>query len=235
MTRALGIIAGAALILLYATMLLLIMPAIQLRTGENPPAALAPYTEAQARGRQTYIALGCVYCHSQQPRDASLAPDMTRGWGRPSVPKDYSYDNPHLMGTMRTGPDLFNIGARQPSVDWHLTHLYAPRSVSPGSNMPGYPFLFDVIDFVPEGVTAVNLPPEYRVRGGTVIATPDAMDLVEYLLGLDHTYPTDDLPQADPDDQPAAKSADDDKVSVLDTDLLSGTLLPPVAKVGATQ
>jgi len=30
MTRALGIIAGTALILMYATMLLLIMPAIQL-------------------------------------------------------------------------------------------------------------------------------------------------------------------------------------------------------------
>jgi len=196
MTRALGIIAGTALILLYATMLLLIMPAIQLRTGENPPAALAPYTEMQARGREHYISLGCIYCHSQQPRDPGLAPDMLRGWGRPSVPSDYSYDNPHLMGTMRTGPDLFNIGARQPSVDWHLTHLYAPRSVSPGSNMPGYPFLFDVIDFVPEGAVAVNLPPEYRVRGGTVIATQEALELVEYLIGLDHTYPADELPEA---------------------------------------
>ena len=40
MTRALGIIAGCVLILLYASMLLLIMPAVQLRTGENPPEAL---------------------------------------------------------------------------------------------------------------------------------------------------------------------------------------------------
>lgn len=195
MTRALGIIAGTALILMYATMLLLIMPAIQLRTGENPPEALAPYTESQARGREHYISLGCVYCHSQQPRDPSLGPDMQRGWGRPSVPADYSYDTVHLMGTMRTGPDLFNIGARQPSVDWHLTHLYAPRSVSPGSNMPGYPFLFEVTDFVPDGATVVNLPPEYRVRGGSLIATEEAMELVDYLIGLDHTYPTDDLPQ----------------------------------------
>ncbi|MFK7858831.1 MAG: cbb3-type cytochrome c oxidase subunit II [Granulosicoccus sp.] len=222
MTRALGIIAGTALILLYATMLLLIMPAIQLRTGENPPDALAPYTEMQARGREHYISLGCIYCHSQQPRDPGLAPDMSRGWGRPSVPADYSYDDPHLMGTMRTGPDLFNIGARQPSVDWHLTHLYAPRSVSPGSNMPGYPFLFDVIDFVPEGAIAVNLPPEYRVRGGTVIATQEAMELVEYLLGLDHTYPTDELPQAPAD----VEEMDDEKLSVNKlgdlNDILSG-------------
>ena len=214
MTRALGIIAGTALILMYATMLLLIMPAIQLRTGENPPEALAPYTESQARGREHYISLGCVYCHSQQPRDPSLAPDMMRGWGRPSVPADYSYDTVHLMGTMRTGPDLFNIGARQPSIDWHLTHLYAPRSVSPGSNMPAYPFLFEVTDYVPEGATVVNLPPEYRVRGGSLIATQEAMELVDYLIGLDHTYPTDELPQAP--EEPEAEG--DENVSFLDTD-----------------
>lgn len=218
MTRALGIIAGTALILLYATMLLLIMPAIQLRTGENPPQALAPYTEIQARGREHYISLGCVYCHSQQPRDPSLAPDMMRGWGRPSVPADYSYDTVHLMGTMRTGPDLFNIAARQPSVDWHMTHLYAPRSVSPGSNMPGYPFLFEVTDFVPEGAIAVTLPPEYRVRGGTVIAKPEAVELVEYLLSLDRTYPTDELPVA-PDKTSDEQSAD---VSALSTSVPAG-------------
>ena len=216
MTRALGIIAGTALILMYATMLLLIMPAIQLRTGENPPEALAPYTESQARGREHYISLGCVYCHSQQPRDASLAPDMLRGWGRPSVPADYSYDTVHLMGTMRTGPDLFNIGARQPSVDWHLTHLYAPRSVSPGSNMPGYPFLFEVTDYVPEGATVVNLPPEYRVRGGSLIATVEAMELVDYLIGLDHTYPTDELPVAP--DEPEVEGEEDENVSLPDND-----------------
>jgi len=218
MTRALGIIAGTALILMYATMLLLIMPAIQLRTGENPPEALAPYTESQARGREHYISLGCVYCHSQQPRDASLGPDMVRGWGRPSVPADYSYDTVHLMGTMRTGPDLFNIGARQPSVDWHLTHLYAPRSVSPGSNMPGYPFLFEVTDYVADGVTVVNLPPEYRVRGGSVVATEEAMELVDYLIGLDHTYPTDELPQAS--EEPDV--ADEETVSLLDSPRLDG-------------
>jgi len=215
MTRALGIIAGTALILLYATMLLLIMPAIQLRTGENPPAALQPYTEVQAKGREHYIALGCVYCHSQQPRDPGLAPDMSRGWGRPSVPGDYSYDNPHLMGTMRTGPDLFNIGVRQPSVDWHMTHLYAPRSVSPGSNMPAYPFLFDVTDYVPEGAIEVQLPPEYQVRGGKVIARPEAVELVEYLLGLDRTYPADELPQAE-----ETETEDSSTTSLLDSGLL---------------
>ena len=75
-----------------------------------------------------YIANGCIYCHSQQPRDPIQAPDDKRGWGRASVAADYHYDKPHLLGTMRTGPDLFNIGVRQPSADWHLGHLFQPRA-----------------------------------------------------------------------------------------------------------
>jgi hypothetical protein len=61
---------------------------------------------------------------------------------RASVPADYVYDRPHLLGSLRTGPDLFNIGARQPSKDWHLGHLYQPRAYVPNSIMPSYPFLF---------------------------------------------------------------------------------------------
>ena len=195
MTRVLGIIAGTALILLYATLLLVVMPTIQLRTGENPPEALEPYTEAQLRGRQHYISLGCIYCHSQQPRDPSQAPDMVRGWGRPSVPSDYSYDTPHLLGTMRTGPDLLNIGARQPSVDWHLTHLYQPRAVSPGSIMPAYPFLFTETDFLGDRIE-VKLPEAYRSSEGYVVPRQEALDLVDYLISLDRTYPAEELPPA---------------------------------------
>jgi len=200
MTRVLGIIAGTALILLYATLLLVVMPTIQLRTGENPPEALEPYTESEARGREHYISLGCIYCHSQQPRDPSQAPDMARGWGRPSVPSDYSYDNPHLLGTMRTGPDLFNIGARQPSVDWQLTHLYQPRAVSPGSIMPAYPFLFRETDYLGDQIE-VKLPAQFQGSERYVVPRQEALDLVDYLLALDHTYPAEELPQAPEEDE----------------------------------
>src|SRR3546814_8561644 len=90
-----------------------------------------------------YIEQGCLYCHSQQPRSADQAPDDERGWGRASVASDYAYDHPHLMGTMRTGPDLLNVGARLPSRDWQLTHLYQPRAISKWSIMPAYPYLFE--------------------------------------------------------------------------------------------
>jgi len=202
MTRVLGIIGGVGMILLYATLMLVVMPTIQLRTGEDPPEALEPYTESQLAGRQHYISLGCVYCHSQQPRDPSQAPDMARGWGRPSVPSDYSYDNPHLLGTMRTGPDLLNIGARQPSVDWHMAHLYQPRAVSPGSIMAPYPFLFREVEYLGDR-RALTLPPEYAPRDGTyLVPTRRATELVDYLLSLDRTYPAEELPVADPDAEP---------------------------------
>lgn len=205
MTKAIAIFAGAGLILLYAALMLVVMPAVQLQTGSNPPEGLEPYSEAELRGRQTYIALGCVYCHSQQPRDPSQAPDGKRGWGRPSVPADYSFDSPHLLGTMRTGPDLFNIGARQPSVDWHLTHFYNPRAVVPGSIMPAYPFLFEVVDSVQPDQREVLLPEAYQPKQGHVIATPQALDLTAYMLSLDHTYPVEVL--APEGDNPEAKGS----------------------------
>lgn len=197
MKRALAIMVGAALILLLAMLTLVAMPYVQL-SSEAVPEQLEPYTTAQQRGRDLYIANGCVYCHSQQPRDPGFSDaDGERGWGRPSVPGDYTFDQPHLMGTMRTGPDLFNIGARQPSVDWHLLHLYNPRAVVEDSIMPAYRFLFRVVDAPAEGDHVVKIPEPYGPESGTVVATREALELTSYLLALDHTYPASTLPQAE--------------------------------------
>jgi len=105
------------------------------------------------------------------------------------VAADYFYDKPHLLGTMRTGPDLFNIGARQPSVDWHLGHLYQPRAYVAGSIMPAYPYLFEVKDKADDGDRVVTLPRGFTPAGKVVVARQEALDLVAYLVGLDHTYP----------------------------------------------
>jgi cytochrome c oxidase cbb3-type subunit II len=180
--------AGAMVSLAAATAALVVLPYIQVRDIQ-PPHGLNPYTDQQLRGREIYVANGCVYCHSQQPRDRNLAPDAARGWGRPSVPGDYVYDRPHLLGTMRTGPDLFNIGARQPSKDWHFGHLYQPRAYSPASIMPAYPFLFRIKDAADKADVEVHLPPAYVPPGKVVVATQDALDLTAYLMGLDRTYP----------------------------------------------
>lgn len=180
--------AGAMVSLAVATAALVVMPYMQVR-DLAPPEGLKPYTSAQQRGRDVYIASGCVYCHTQQPRDRNLGPDHERGWGRASVPGDYVYDKPHLLGSMRTGPDLFNIGARQPSKDWHLGHLYQPRAYVPGSIMPAYPYLFETKAAAEPGDEVVKLPPGHGPSQGVVVARPEALDLVKYLQGLDHTYP----------------------------------------------
>lgn len=194
--------AGATLALSVATAALVVIPYIEVRDVQ-PLSGLKPYTSAQSRGRAVYVANGCVYCHTQQPRDRNLAPDYSRGWGRASVPADYVYDKPHLLGSMRTGPDLFNIGARQPSKDWHLGHLYQPRAYVPGSIMPAYPYLFIVKDVAESDEQVVTIPPGYGPGGGKVVVpTPDALDLVKYLQGLDHTYPV--LP---PDPQVSASAS----------------------------
>ena len=185
--------AGAMVALAVATAALVVLPYMQVRDIQ-PPEGLKPYTSAELRGRQVYIANGCMYCHTQQPRDRNLGPDAERGWGRASVPGDYFYDKPHLLGSMRTGPDLFNIGARQPSKDWQLGHLYQPRAYVPGSIMPSYPYLFETKAEAEPGDEVVKLPPGKSPPGQVVVARPDALDLVKYLQGLNHTYPV--LPPA---------------------------------------
>lgn len=180
--------AGAMVSLAVATAALVVLPYMEVR-DITPPEGLKPYTSAQQRGRDVYIASGCVYCHTQQPRDRNLGPDHERGWGRASVPGDYVYDKPHLLGSMRTGPDLFNIGVRQPSKDWHLGHLYQPRAYVPGSIMPAYPYLFETKAAAEPGDEVVKLPPGHGPSQGVVVARPEALDLVKYLQGLDHTYP----------------------------------------------
>ncbi len=195
MENEIKLLTGAMVTLALATSTLVVVPYLQL-SHVKPAAGLKPYTSAQLRGREQYIKNGCLYCHSQQPRDKAQAPDDKRGWGRASVAADYYYDSPHLLGTMRTGPDLFNIGARQPSADWHLGHLYQPRAYTPGSIMPSYPYLFEIKKEAETGDRVVNLPPGYAPPGKIVVARPEALDLVQYLQGLDHTYPVFDAPAA---------------------------------------
>lgn len=187
MTRVAIIFLGALAAILMSYTALTILPAYQLATIEPSPAA-QPYTNIELAGREIYIREGCIYCHSQQVRPEGFGKDLERGWGsRGSVPGDYVYDRPHLLGTMRTGPDLADIATRQPSRDWHLAHLYNPRSVSSYSHMPPYPWLFEVRPEAsvlaserPVPIPAPYTPPE----GYVVVPTAEAEALYAYLMRL---------------------------------------------------
>lgn len=202
MKNEISLLAGGMTMLGIATSALVVIPYMTVRDAP-PIAGLKPYTSAQLRGREEYIRNGCVYCHSQQPRAREFAPDFQRGWGRATVAGDYAYDAPHLLGTMRTGPDLMNIGVRQPSDQWHLGHLFQPRAYVKGSIMPSYPFMFELKEKAEAGDVEVRVPAGYAPGGKAVIASKEALDLVAYLKSLDRSYPVL-AAQAAPASAPAA-------------------------------
>ncbi len=159
--------------------------------------AVVPATPSgEARqGALVYQELGCLYCHSQQVRNPltggsdAVSPDVARGWGdRPNVARDYVQDTRVMLGTMRTGPDLRNIGARQGDPMWHYKHLFNPAITSNGrSIMPPFPFLFEVrkINGHPSKDALTGLPPEYAPpEGYEVVPTDRAKSLVAYLTSL---------------------------------------------------
>ena len=90
------------------------------------------------------------------------------------------------MGQQRLGPDLANVGARLTDRQWHLKHLYHPRSVVTQSGMPAYTYLFDVQPIGEEpSPDALALEGEYAPEEGMeVVPKPEALALVDYLLSL---------------------------------------------------
>ena len=188
MTRAFLIFMGAFAAILMSFTALALVPSLQLAAIEPTPGT-TDYTFEERLGKQVYMREGCIYCHTQQVRPNGFGSDIDRGWGpRGSLPGDYVYDDTHQLGTMRTGPDLHDIASRQPSRDWHLAHLYQPRSVSQGSVMPAYPYLFEVKNEAEVRASEVTVPigGDYAPpEGKVVVATDEALALYEYLMTLE--------------------------------------------------
>lgn len=146
----------------------------------------APYpTRPEGRsqqGAEIYRSLGCAHCHSQNVR-GNVA-DLNRWGPRRTVSRDYLYDEPALPGSQRIGPDLTNVGARQPDAAWQYVHLYKPRAKVAKSLMPPYPFLFEKRKI--SGAPAENAlkleGSDAPGEGYEVVPTPEAEALVAYLL-----------------------------------------------------
>ena len=160
-------------------------------TGDSTPPVLSSLAE---KGRGVYAAQGCVACHSQQIN--TMGGDVIRGWGvRQSVPRDYYASGPVFWGSTRTGPDLSNVGVRQPSAAWHYQHLYNPRSLNPTSIMPPFRYLFIKKKIVGEpsreAITLVGK--DKPAEGYEIVPSSEAKALVAYLLSLTQNY---SLPEA---------------------------------------
>ncbi len=104
----------------------------------NPETTVVahPYTVEQEAGRKLFYSNGCNYCHTQYVRAIDV------GMGPVSEGGDYNYDQPLILGSIRTGPDLTYIG-RKRSQQWEVDHLKDPRQFSPMSLMPAFTFLTD--------------------------------------------------------------------------------------------
>ena len=179
MNKSILIAGGSTLVYLVLAVLMGVLPGIKL-SNTPPGPGVNPLTVLQAQGRAVYVASGCSYCHTQQVRPL----DQDKVFGRPSAPGDFAYQTPELLGSERTGPDLTNVGKRQPSVVWQYIHLYNPRAVVPQSIMPAFDWMFQVVDSAPPGVTPVALPKVYAPTHGVVVPRHDAQALVAYLLAL---------------------------------------------------
>ncbi|ELY2018400.1 cytochrome-c oxidase, cbb3-type subunit II, partial [Flavobacterium psychrophilum] len=116
-----------------------IVPTIMVKSNIPTIASVKPYTPLELQGRDLYIREGCVGCHSQSVRP--FRSEVER-YGPQSKAGEFVYDHPFLWGSKRTGPDLLRVGAKY-NDNWHFNHFWSPQSISAGSIMPSYKWLFD--------------------------------------------------------------------------------------------
>lgn len=112
-----------------------------------------------------------------------------RGWGRRrSVASDYLFAEPPMLGSVRIGPDLANIGART-TREALMSLLLNPASARAGARMPQHRFLFKKAGKDEQG--------QHIIHDGeqTYKPTRDAEVLVAYLMSLKSAnYPLAEAP-----------------------------------------
>ena len=115
-----------------------LVPTFLIKTNIPTIASVKPYTPLELQGRDIYVREGCYTCHSQMVRPFR---SETERYGEYSKAGEFVYDHPFQWGSKRTGPDLHRIGGKYPNL-WHFMHMEDPRSVSPGSIIPVYSWLY---------------------------------------------------------------------------------------------
>ncbi len=129
-----------------------------------------------------------------------------RGWGRRrSVASDYLFAEPPMLGSVRIGPDLANIGART-TREGLMSLLLNPASVRAGARMPQHRFLFERV--------AVGEQGRHIIHDGEQAYRPteDAEALVDYLMSLKSAnYPLPEAPVNKPFTSSIPESASADK------------------------
>jgi cytochrome c oxidase cbb3-type subunit I/II len=134
-----GVFAIVTTIVILIGGLVEIIPMFTTAAGPERPDWVSPYTPLEVAGRDIYIREGCYVCHSQMIRP--MRAELLR-YGEWTRAGEYRYDHPFLLGSRRIGPDLQREGGKYPD-GWHYEHMRDPRTTSPGSIMPRYPWLLE--------------------------------------------------------------------------------------------
>ena len=111
-----------------------IVPLFTIKATIEKVDGVRPYSPLELAGRNIYIREGCYTCHSQMIRPFR---DEVLRYGPYSLAAESMYDHPFQWGSKRTGPDLARVGGKYSNA-WHVQHMINPKSVEPGSVMPGY-------------------------------------------------------------------------------------------------
>jgi cytochrome c oxidase cbb3-type subunit 2 len=159
----------ATLAILVGTVITMVLPFKWVNGESDRIAAVKPYNALQLAGRDVYIREGCNNCHSQTVRP--LVAEVLR-YGDYSKSGEFVYDQPHLWGSRRTGPDLARVGGKYPDT-WHLQHMKQPTAMIPQSNMPSYAFL-----------TENPIDPAYTEKKMNVLHFPYASEEIKGLVGM---------------------------------------------------
>jgi len=175
------LVAYSSLVFFFLSLIVSVLPAFDMEKVA-PLDGISPLGERslEAYGRKLYLAEGCATCHTQFVRNLTV----DKNYGRGSLAGDYALESPPMLGTQRTGPDLSNVGLRQPSEVWNLIHLYNPRAVVPNSVMPGYPWYFKLVSEDSSREDLVPIPKEFVPTGKAVLASREAKALAAYLRTL---------------------------------------------------
>jgi len=165
-------------------------PILNEETNYPTPPTPSGLTQTGAR---VFASQGCLECHSLSVRGPLGSADLNRGWGpRRTVPRDYLFREPALIGQSRIGSDLSNVGLRIPESKDLLMHLYNPRQKNPNSTCPPHPWLF-VSSLAGPSIEseALSVPtPDWR----QLLPSYEAKALVAYLQSLRTDYALPEAP-----------------------------------------
>jgi len=154
------------------------IPTFLIKSNIPTIASVKPYSPLELQGRDLYIREGCVSCHSQLVRPFR---SETERYGEYSKAGEYVYDHPFLWGSKRTGPDLMREGMKYPNL-WHYLHMQDPPTVSPGSLMPKFLWLYEQ--------TLDTASTESKINAMRTLGVP-------YIQGYEKTANNDLVKQAD--------------------------------------